>query len=85
MALQCDVTAPGGLSALDAYIRVIDPAIDNNEHINFTLTFSVDGDAPAPFATRRERCTYDLAGENPYAQAYAFLASQPEFEGATEV
>ena len=52
MALQCDVTAPGGLSALDAYIRVIDPAIDNKEHINFTLTFSVDGDAPAPFATR---------------------------------
>ncbi len=85
MALKCSVTAPGGVTVNDAYIRVLDPSIDAKTHINFTLTFSVDEESASPFATRRERCAYDLAGANPYAQAYAFLASQPEFEGAAEI
>ncbi|MFT4190837.1 MAG: hypothetical protein QM617_04840 [Comamonas sp.] len=74
-----------GLAVPSAYIRVVGPAINPDKT---SMTFAVHCHAAAGtellLAATRE-CAYDIDGPNPFCQAYAYLKTLAEFEGAEDV
>jgi hypothetical protein len=82
MALKSNVQAVSGVAVNDAYCRVVDVSV-NKEQVTFTLQYCVD-DKKVPFETNRFTALYQLQGANPYAQAYMYLKTLPDFTGAID-
>lgn len=85
MALQQSVTLESGLSAQNAYLRAELVKLQSKTSMAFDLAFYVNDEASTAFERKAYWCGYDLHGENPIKQAYLFLKTLPEFQGAQDV
>jgi len=84
MALQKTTATPYGLTATDAYHRVEGLSLISKIRIGF-LVRSYANPNNAAFSEMSCECDYDLDGDNPIAQAYAYVKTLPEFADATDV
>ena len=83
MAIKKTISTVYGLQAVDAYHRVETLQLRGKSEMLFTIASYAD--------TSKERCqekvlscAYLLAGENPIKQAYEYVKTLPEFEGAID-
>jgi hypothetical protein len=84
MALQKTVTTLHGFVSQDAYHKVDNIKIFNKSSMTFDIKILKSKNETIAFDTWSFQCAYDLAGNNPIAQAYAYLKTLPEFAGATD-
>lgn len=84
MALRQTMQTPFGVEVKAAYIRVEGVRIVGKTELLFRARVSVDGVLPH-FSDISCECAYDLDGDNPFKQAYAYLKTLPEFENAENV
>lgn len=78
MAFKKDVITVYGLPVVDAYHRVEHVEIIEKAKIKFRLRSYTTTDFPH-FSDVEYSSEYDISGENPIAQAYAYLKTLPEF------
>lgn len=83
MALKKTVQTSFGLEVRDAYHKVENVSLISKNQISFQLRSRVDADHSI-FDETLIQCPYDIDGENPIAQAYAYLKTLPEFDGAVD-
>lgn len=83
MALKVDIDFKG-VPVFGAYAEVSHTGFSasKDEHY-FTLIYRASEGAPELHA-HGYAAPYELEGANPFEQAYAYLKSLPEFEGATD-
>lgn len=84
MALKLTVDSVHGFAAVDALHRVEHVAIEVREDITFHLRSYTSYDKPF-FGEAVYKCSYDISGANPIKQAYEYVKTLPEFEGAEDV
>ena len=83
MAFKITVTTPHGIVVRDAYHRVESVRIVGKAAIKFQVRSYALPDFPH-FSDVEYSCAYDIAGQNPIAQAYAHLKTLPEFSDAVD-
>jgi hypothetical protein len=83
MALAKTVSTPHQFEATNAYHRIGSLHIKNKEKIVFSLTSHKDKDSSS-FYSKLFECDYSINGSNPFEQAYKYLKTLPEFDGATD-
>ena len=84
MAIKKTVITPQGFEAQDAYHRVENLTLLAKDTMSFsTRSYKLATGVPA-FAETQHTAIYDIAGDNPIAQAYKHLKTQSEFSGATD-
>jgi len=83
MALQKTVTTKHGFTAVNAYHRIEVVSLIGKEQINFHVRSYVNANKPF-FDEQVVTSFYQLDGENPIAQGYAYLKTLPEFAGAID-
>ncbi len=83
MALENTVTMENGIVVNNAYCRVENINLKKDK-IFFSVFKYVTTDKK-PFEDQRMSAHYDLLGDNPFAQAYAYLKTLSEFAEATDV
>ena len=83
MALKKKTNTYFGIEVLNAYHRVEGVLIIAKNKLQFQVRASIDGLAPH-FSDTQYECEYDLNGKNPIEQAYTFIKTLPEFEGAID-
>ena len=84
MALKKTVTTPQGFEAVDAYHRISFVTLRGKTNLQFNIYSHKDSDTKPHFAEQVFDCAYDLNGDNPIAQAYNFVKTQPEFADAQD-
>lgn len=83
MAIKMDVDFVG-VPVKDAYLAIDDQFLALSKgSMRFSLLFHAS-EGSAPFKAEQFECAYDLEAGNPFEQAYAYLKTLPEFEGATD-
>lgn len=85
MALQMTVTTPHGFSAVNAYHRVENVSIPQKNRLQFMLVSYKNASTPMSFESELYHCDHDLNGDNAVAQAYAYLKTLGQFNGAMDV
>lgn len=83
MALKLDVNYKG-VVIKDAYVSVAVVTLGEDKS---DMSFSVQTCAEAssePLTYVYKNTSYDMDGENPFKQAYEYLKTLPEFEGAVD-
>jgi hypothetical protein len=83
MALQKTTTTSQGFIATDAYHRVEGVTLASKTSINFRVRAYKEPGCEA-FSDAGFACVYDISNANPFAQAYQFLKTLPEFSDATD-
>lgn len=83
MALKKTITTRQGIEIKDAYFRIVNVTLNGKTGMHFVVAFSKDADSPAIESTAYN-CDYNIAGQNPIAQAYEYLKTLPEFAGAQD-
>jgi hypothetical protein len=83
MALKKTTTTVHGFEAVDAYHRVEAVSLIGKDQIRFHVRSYAAPDKPF-FQEQVLSAPYGLSGGNPIAQAYAYLKTLPEFEGAVD-
>jgi hypothetical protein len=83
MALSKTVETQFGITVDSCYLRVEQPSL-TKDTMSFNIRTSVDSIKPF-FDESVINCAYDMAGENPFKQAYTHLKTLPEFADATDV
>jgi hypothetical protein len=83
MALKKSFLTSFGVNVPDAYHRVHNVRLITKESMNFSVQTSVDGVLPE-FSDIQYFCDYAINGENPIKQAYEYLKTLPQFEGAID-
>lgn len=83
MALKKTITTPHGIEIVDAYHRVEAVRLQGKTQIVFNVYVYADP-TKLFIAESIETAPYDLAGGNPFAQAYDHLKTLPEFAGAAD-
>lgn len=85
MALKKTVDMLIGFQAVDAYHRVECVSIDTKTTMSFRVRTYKDGSNSFPaFDDKGYSCAYDMSGTNPIAQAYEFIKTKEEFQGAED-
>ncbi len=85
MALKKPLSTPFGINVNDAYHRVASIAMSRPAKVSFALNAYATGAAhEAPLSAKTYSFDYDLHGSNVIAQAYEYLKTLKEFEGATD-
>jgi hypothetical protein len=83
MALSLTIQQETGIKVQDAYIQVASALVHKNQTATACyLTFA--DTKKLPFNSMEVTYPYDLEGPNPIKQAYLYLKSLPEFEGAED-
>jgi hypothetical protein len=83
MALSLTVQQETGIEVQDAYIQVVSALVHKNQTATACyLTFA--DTKKLPLDSTEVTYPYDLNGSNPIKQAYLYLKSLPEFEGAED-
>lgn len=73
-----------GISVKSAKVTVGDIYIgEDHEALSITANWSAPGSSEY-FRQTTYNCQYDIAGEDPVTQAYAYLKTLDEFSGAAE-
>jgi len=83
MAIAKTFLTVHGLQAVNAYHRVELVRLVNKTTISFHVRSYTSIDKPF-FLDSVLSCAYSLDGENPIAQAYAYVKTLPEFAGSTD-
>lgn len=83
MAVKKTVTTHHGFVAIDAYHRIENVTVVDKNKINFHVRLYVDKNKPF-FDEAVFISVYDIDGANPIKQAYDYIKTLPEFEGATD-
>ena len=83
MALKKSQDSSFGIVVKNAYSRVESLRLLNKQKMQFNACTYADVDA-APFMSNLYSCAYDIAGENPIAQAYAHLKTLEDFADAVD-
>jgi hypothetical protein len=83
MALQIAMTSPHGFEVDAAYVRVEAIVLLRKDRMSFRAR-AYNDPAMAAFSDASHECAYDLSGDNPMRQAYAYLKTLPEFAGAAD-
>jgi hypothetical protein len=84
MALKKTTTTIQGFTAENAYFRVEEVKLVGKDKIAFSVRGYKDNSGLPAFEDRSLSCDYDIAGNNPIAQAYGYLKTLPEFVGAID-
>jgi len=84
MAFRKSATTAHGFLANDAYHRVENITLESKQKIRFIVRAYKNSDALASFQDAMFDCDYSLDGENPYKQAYTFVKSLPQYNGAED-
>lgn len=84
MALEMNVVSPQGFLAKNAYIYVQSVSLINKTQMDVCVQFLKDKESIVPFKNQNWACAYNLENGNPFAQAYEYLKTLPEFEGAVD-
>lgn len=82
MALK-QTMAFSGLQIPDAYLRLARVEVKGKTEMFAVLSVQVAAGSPSIFFTGYD-CPYDLAGDNPLAQAYSHLKTLPDFATAVD-
>lgn len=83
MALQKTVVTRQGIEIPDAYFKIVNTMLNGKTSMAFVVSFAKDSLLPAIDSTAYD-CEYDIQGDNPIRQAYKYLKTLPEFEGAID-
>lgn len=83
MAFKLNATSDFGIEIKGAIFRAENPRIFNKTKMIFNVRGYADV-SKSHFSDKEYECEFDISGENPYAQAYAFLKGLPEFSGAKD-
>ena len=83
MALAKTVLTIHGFQSNNAYHRVEGVKLENKTAISFHIRSYTATDKPF-FEESVLSCAYDIEGANPIKQAYEYLKTLPEFEGALD-
>lgn len=83
MALLKNMVTTTGFDCKSAYHKVGNIRIYNKTIMSFPVHISKDAGMPE-FENRGYECAYDLNGQNAIKQAYEYLKTLPEFEGAQD-
>lgn len=83
MALSKNTTTVHGFTVSNAYYRVEGIFFEDKNKISFRLRTYKETGKPF-FADESFKAPYDLNGPNPFAQAYQFLKTLPEFADAVD-
>ena len=84
MAIKKTVTTVHGIEVVDAYHRVEGVAIQKKTEIGYYVRSYKDASGLPFFAEQYIVSNYDIQGENPIAQAYAYVKTLPKFSGAVD-
>jgi len=84
MALKKTITTISGLTVVDAYIQVQGPKLISKNAVEFEAVCYVSDQHNVSFYTTRHTGPYELNESNPFAQAYAYLKTLPEFVDAID-
>jgi len=85
MAIKLTVQTASGITVTDAVHRVKCITLQSTELMAFLVRSYATIEAQEPFEEKAFECGYDVAGANPWAQAYAHLQGLPAFAGAVAV
>lgn len=85
MALEKTTQTVHGFQAVNAYHRIEGVILEGKNKIAFRVRAYKEnsGNHPA-FDDKGFSCDYDIAGANPFAQAYAHLKTLPEYVEAKD-
>ena len=83
MALSQTLTTRSGFVSKDSYISISSIKKLDKVSMNFSVNFRKDKESE-PFNSKDFFCAYDIQGNNPIYQAYAYLKTLPEFAGAID-
>lgn len=84
MAIKKSVTTAYGIDVSDAYHRVESVVLLEKTAISYNLRSYKDASGLPFFAERYITSGYDINGDNPLAQAYAYVKTLPEFSCAVD-
>jgi len=83
MALSLTTETSFGIKVDDAYYRVEGVSLLSKTSMSFRVRGYADPEL-AHFSDGAYECSYELESENPIKQAYIYLKTLPEFEGAVD-
>lgn len=83
MALKISYTTHHGIVIPEAYVRVESIRFIGKSQIDFSGCIYYDP-LKSVLESRQMFCAYDIAGDNPIAQAYTHLKTLPEFADAVD-
>lgn len=84
MAMKKTVITAQGFEAKDAYHRVEGVTLTSKDKLSFRVRSYKDSSGLPAFADEGFDCDYDIGGDNPIAQAYAFIKASEKFENAQD-
>lgn len=84
MAIKTNIDTDTGLSVQNVYCRVEDIQCSSKNSMAFSLKYYVSQEINKAFETTNHGCPYTLEGKNPFAQAYEYLKTLPEFSDAVD-
>ena len=84
MALKKTVTTPQGFDAQDAYHRVENLTLIGKDSMSFAVRSYKQATGVPAFAETQHTATYDIAGNNPIAQAYESAKKLFQFSDAKD-
>lgn len=84
MAFKKTVITPQGFNAEDAYHRVEGLELTSKDSMSFLVRSYKQATGFLCFAEKRITAEYDIAGNNPIAQAYIAAKKQSEFTEAKD-
>lgn len=84
MALTKDIVTIHGIAVSSAYFRVETVHLPSKTEMMYSINGYVDSSQVHPVWTRQTTAAYDIAGENPFRQAYLHLKTLQDFADATD-
>jgi hypothetical protein len=84
MALKKTVTTPQGFEAQDAYHRVENLTLLAKDTMSFAVRSYKQSTGVPAFAETQHTAVYDIACDNPIAQAYTAAKALPQFTDAKD-
>jgi hypothetical protein len=84
MALTKTVTTPQGFDAQDAYHRVENLTLIGKDVMSFCVRSYKQPTGVPAFAETQHTAPYDMAGDNPIAQAYEAAKKLSQFSDAKD-
>lgn len=85
MAIQKSHILENGLSCDNSYIRAQDIHLISKNKMSFILRFYVDNVNEKYFDEKYFTCSYDMNGDNQYAQAYRYIKSLDQYKDSLDV
>lgn len=74
-----------GLTVVDGYLKVSSPTISTDKSVlSFGIIYQASEGDPM-LQAETYQCAYDIAGSDPFSQAYSYIKSLEKFSEATDI